>query len=90
MLNGEDRGQGILFSNALEDQWANPDGQFTVLQAADPVYRLLGAGGLDAKQVLKVGDAPSLGRLGYWIRAGKHSTTPEDWKVFLDYCDKQL
>src|SRR5205085_5634423 len=31
----------VLFSNAVEDQWANPDGQFDVLKAADPVYRLL-------------------------------------------------
>ena len=31
----------VLFSNAVEDTWANPDGQFEVLQAADPVYRLL-------------------------------------------------
>jgi hypothetical protein len=80
----------VLFSNAVEDQWANPDGQFQVLQAAEPAYRLLGVEGLEAKSVLKVGDALSSGRLGYWIRAGRHSTTPEDWKIFLDYCDKRL
>jgi hypothetical protein len=28
--------------------------------------------------------------LGYFIRPGKHSTTPEDWKVFLDFCDRNL
>ena len=26
----------VLFLNAVEDSWANPDGQFEVLQAADP------------------------------------------------------
>ena len=31
----------VLFPNAVEDQWANPDGQFEMLKAADPVYRLL-------------------------------------------------
>jgi len=30
---------------------ANPSGQFEVLQAAEPVYRLLKAGKLDAKQM---------------------------------------
>ena len=40
----------VLFSNAVEDTWANPDGQFQVLQAAEPVYRLLNAGGLDARE----------------------------------------
>src|SRR5262245_11130450 len=39
----------VLFTNAVEDQWANPDGQFDVLKAADPVYRFLNEGGLEAK-----------------------------------------
>ena len=78
----------LLFTNAVEDQWANPAGQFEVLKAAEPVYKLLGAGGLDAKEM------PEPGRLidstlGYYIRPGKHSMTKDDWKVFLDYTDKQ-
>src|ERR671925_526907 len=40
----------VLLTNAVEDTWANPQGQFEVLRAADPVYRLLGAGGLEAKR----------------------------------------
>jgi type 1 glutamine amidotransferase len=32
----------------------------------------------------------SAGTLGYYIRAGKHSMTREDWKVFLDFADKHL
>lgn len=79
----------VLFPNAQEDLWANPDGQFEILKAADPVYRLLGAGGLDATA------APPLGKLvdsnlGYFIRAGKHAMTREDWQAFWDYADKQL
>jgi hypothetical protein len=79
----------VLFSNAVEDTWANPDGQFEVLKAADPVYRLLNAGGLDAKErpeVNKLVDST----LGYWIRPGKHSMTRDDWKTFLDFADKNL
>jgi hypothetical protein len=78
----------LLFSNAVEDTWANPEGQFRVLQAADPVYKLLGAGGLEAKEMPEVG-VLSAGTLGYYIRPGKHSMTKDDWKVFLDYADKQ-
>jgi len=79
----------LLFSNAVEDQWANPKGQFEVLKAAEPVYKLLGAGGLDAKEM------PEPGRLidstlGYYIRPGIHSMTKDDWKVFLDFADKHL
>jgi hypothetical protein len=79
----------VLFPNAEEDLWANPDGQFEVLMAADPVYRLLDAGGLDAKVVPPNGKLVD-SRLGYFIRAGKHSMTREDWQAFWDYADKQL
>lgn len=78
----------VLFANATEDTWANPDGQFQVLQAADPVYRFLGAGGLDTKgppETSKLIDS----KLGYFIRPGKHSMTKLDWDVFMDFADKQ-
>jgi hypothetical protein len=79
----------LLYTNAVEDQWADPEGQFRMLQAADPVYRLLGAGGLDAKEMPPVGKLVD-SRLGYWIRPGTHAMTRADWKVFLDFADKQL
>ena len=79
----------VLFSNAVEDSWANPDGQFEVLKAAEPVYKLLGATGLESPKKPKVGTL-SAGTLGYFIRAGKHSTTSEDWKAFLDFADRHL
>jgi hypothetical protein len=79
----------VLFSNAVEDTWANPEGQFEVLKAAEPVYRLLGAGGLAADKMPpnnKLIDST----LGYYIRPGKHSMTKDDWRVFLDFADKHL
>lgn len=79
----------VLFTNAQEDSWANPDGQFEVLQAADPVYRFLGAGGMEAKSRPELGTLTD-GKLGYWIRAGKHSMTREDWKIFVDYASKHV
>ncbi len=79
----------LLFSNAVDDTWANPGGQFEMLQAADPVYRLLGVEGLSAKTRPAVGTLVD-SRLGYFIRAGKHSMNKEDWKIFLDFADKHL
>lgn len=79
----------VLYTNAVDDQWANPDGQFEMLKAASPVYRLFGSEGLAAEQPPSPGklvDTP----LGYFIRTGRHSTTPEDWKVILDFADKHL
>jgi len=79
----------VLFANATEDQWANPHGQFEVLQAAEPVYRLLKAGGLDAKEMPEPGKLVA-SKLGYYIRPGKHSMTAGDWKIFLDFADAQM
>jgi hypothetical protein len=77
----------VLFTNAIQDTWANPEGQFEVLQAADPVYRLLGARGLEAKRMPQPGKLID-STLGYYLRPGGHSMTPEDWKIFLAFADK--
>jgi hypothetical protein len=80
----------VLFTNAAEDVWANPPGQFEVLRAATPVYELLGEEGLKAEK-MPAPDAPLIdSRLGYWIRAGDHAMTPADWKIYMDFADKWL
>jgi hypothetical protein len=79
----------VLFTNAVDDTWSNPEGQFRVLRAADPVYRLLGAGGLEARRLPEPGKLID-STLGYHIRPGKHSMGPADWKVFLAFADKHF
>jgi len=79
----------VLLANAEEDQWANPTGQFEVLKAAEPVYKLLDVGGLDAKE-MPPNDKLIDSKLGYYIRPGKHSMTAGDWKVFCDFADKWM
>lgn len=80
--------RAVLFSAAQDDQWANPAGQFEVLQAAEGVYKLLGAPGLEAAQMPP--ERQLVGkRLGYYIREGKHSMTADDWRVFMDFADRQ-
>jgi hypothetical protein len=79
----------LLFANAAEDTWANPVGQFEVLRAAQPVYALLGAGGLESQRLPAVGEL-SAGRLGYFLRPGTHSMTATDWAAFLDFADRHL
>ena len=62
---------------------------FVDLKAAEPVYRLLGVSGLETKEMPEENKL-SAGRLGYFIRGGKHSMTKDDWKVFLDFADKHF
>ena len=79
----------VLLTNAVEDTWANPAGQFRVLQAADKVYRFLDAGGLEADRMPEPGKLID-SKLGYYIRPGKHSMGKKDWQVFLDFADKHF
>ncbi|MCS7161122.1 MAG: acetylxylan esterase, partial [Gemmatales bacterium] len=79
----------VLLTNAVEDTWANPEGQFEMLVAADPAYRLLGVEGVGQRQMPAVGQLLA-SRLGYFIRPGKHSMTREDWEIFLAFADKHL
>lgn len=79
----------VLFTNAIDDTWANPEGQFQVLKAAEPVYKLLGAGDLGSDQMPETGKLLD-STLGYAIRPGKHSMTPDDWGFFLDFADKHF
>ncbi len=79
----------VLFTNATEDQWANPPGQFEVLKAATPVYKLLGVAGLEAEAYPEENQLIA-SRLGYWVRPGKHDMTPDDWKTYLAFADRWL
>ena len=79
----------VLLSNAEEDQWANPQGQFEMLKAAEPVYKLLGAQGCAAETMPETGHLVD-STLGYWIRPGKHSMTRPDWETFLNFADKHF
>lgn len=80
----------VLLSNGDQDQWADPPGQFDVLLAARPVYRLLGASGMpdDLKEPTPgklVGD-----QLSYFVDGSKHLVDQHYWGVFLDFADKSL
>ena len=79
----------VLFANAVEDTWANPAGQFQMLQAADPVYKLYKTDGLEAEKMPEIGVLVD-STLGYYIRNGKHSMNAEDWRVFVQFADKHL
>ncbi|QDU20946.1 alpha/beta hydrolase family protein [Urbifossiella limnaea] len=79
----------VLFTNAADDLWANPSGQFEVLRAATPAYKLYGVDGITAAAMPGHNQLVA-SRLGYWIRPGKHAMTPPDWKTYMDFADVWL
>ena len=79
----------VMISNAVQDTWANPDGQFEALRAAQPAWALLGKGDSGIPDVVTQGIV-SLGRQGTFLRAGSHAVTADDWAAFLAYADRWL
>ena len=73
----------VLFANAADDAWANPAGQLEVLRDAASAYRLLGVPCEDPAE-LPFGQIPG-GHLGFFMRAGGHSMTPQDWAAFRTF-----
>jgi hypothetical protein len=73
----------------VEDEEANPGGQFQMLVEASRVYEFLGEPGLGASTIPPPGRLVK-SRLGYYIRKGKHDVTDEDWNAFLDFADAQM
>lgn len=59
----------LICTEAIDDQWANPDGNRATSRAAQPVFERLGAED----------------RNGLRFRQGKHDLLEEDWNNILDF-----
>jgi hypothetical protein len=79
----------LYVASAALDLWADPRGEFLAAKAAEPVYRLLGAGGLGADRMPAV-DRPVGGALAYHVRTGEHDLTRWDWLQYLSFADRHL
>ena len=76
-------------ASAVEDQWADPKGEFLAAYHAGPVYRLYGLSAIESDEMPAVHD-PIMQDVGYHIREGIHDVTDYDWERFMDFADKHF
>ena len=62
---------------------------FLAAVAAEPVYEMLGATGLDTAEMPGPGE-PILNTMGYLMHEGGHGPAPTDWPVFLEFLKMHL
>lgn len=79
----------VYVASAVDDQWADPNGEFLSAYHAGPVYRLFGKPVLESPKQPAV-DRPVMTQLGYHIRTGKHDVTDFDWGQYLTFADRFL
>jgi len=80
----------VYVASADEDLWADPRGEFLACKHADPVYRLLGVGGLETDQMPGLDEPVQKGLIGYHIRSGGHALTEYDWQQYMAFADRHL
>jgi len=84
----------LYVASATEDKYADPKGEFASALAASEAYRLLGGEGLP-DEARQPGFTPQPGNLiagdiAYYLRAGKHDFTPENWDALLSFAESRL
>jgi len=77
----------LYVASAVEDQWADPRGEFLAAFHAEPAYRFFGRPGLGVNEMPAVG-TPVGATIGYHVRPGKHDVTEFDWDRYLDFADR--
>lgn len=79
----------LYVASALDDQWADPKGEFLGALYAGEVYRLYGRKGIDATEPPPVNN-PVGEVVRYHIRPGKHDITTYDWQQYIAFANKHF
>ena len=82
----------VYVASAVEDQWADPKGEYLSALNAASVYKLLGT---DAFGDVTSQELPPLNTsvgatIGYHIRSGKHDVTDFDWEMYIQFANKHF
>lgn len=77
--------RAVAVASATEDTWADPDGEFYGLVAANEVYALYGEKEMSAEPIPQGGEAVTSQSRHYHRRTGKHDILLFDWEHYIDF-----
>lgn len=83
----------LLDTEGAQDAWANFPRSLDALRAADPVYKLLGAVGLQGTGLIQDAETingPNYGSIVQYRLNEKHTLTRQFWEKILDFADAAL
>ena len=81
--------RGFYIASAVEDEWADPKGEFITAREVAPVYQLLGKDGVGVSEQPAV-DHPVGAQVRYHVRTGKHDVVDYDWQQYLKFVSDLL
>ncbi|MBT2159653.1 acetylxylan esterase [Zobellia sp. KMM 6746] len=76
----------LYVASAVEDEWADPKGEFLSAQYATKVYELYDKKGISSTDVQEV-NHPIKQTLAYHMRSGKHDVTDYDWDQYIAWAE---
>lgn len=79
----------VYVASAVEDEWADPRGEFLAAKLGSVAWSLFGKEGLAVAEMPGVNEPVGDG-VGYHIRTGKHDVTAYDWERYLDFAGRHL
>lgn len=83
--------RAVYYSSAREDRWADPKGEYLGIQLGSRVAaEIYGKKAVFEKEFEALDGPVHLESVGYHIREGKHDLTWEDWKIFLEFVEKNF
>jgi len=81
--------RAVYVASAVEDEWADPKGEFLSLKLGTRVHRDIYQLPFDLPSALPEINKPiHFPYVGHHIREGKHNLTAYDWEQFMDFADQ--
>lgn len=91
MLPGLIAPRVVYYSSAREDRWADPKGEYLGLSLGSRVFsEIYGKKAVFEQEFEDLKGPVHLESVGYHIREGKHGLTWKDWRIFLEFIEKNL